>query len=313
MQNPHVSVIFPVYNGQRYLRKAIESVLGQTYNEFTLLICDDCSTDNSLEIIQSYADHRIKLLQNSVNRGLFPTLNRLIQATETEYIRIFAQDDIMKPDCLAREILFHQQHPEIGMSYCHRDTIDREGNVILYAPEDNTPDVVSPDLGNQISFYYGSMPGNIANVMLKRSVLNEVGLFREDMKVSGDFEMWVRIMGKYPIGFIRESLIYLRSHQGQFSRKKGINVIFIKEDQEIFATLTERLPSQIKPHALAYRQRHHYTQYIHHIFRCLLAGDWQTAVKTYQAVSQLDNVLVLIWWWVVTGNSRWLRKSPKFV
>jgi hypothetical protein len=82
MQNPHVSVIFPVYNGQRYLRKAIESVLGQTCSEFTLLICDDCSTDNSLEIIQSYADHRIKLLQNSVNRALFPNSLTILNIVE---------------------------------------------------------------------------------------------------------------------------------------------------------------------------------------------------------------------------------------
>jgi glycosyltransferase involved in cell wall biosynthesis len=298
IESPKISIVFPVYNGEKYLKKAITSVLEQTYKEFEFIICDDCSTDKSIDIVESYSDERIKFLKNTTNQGLFKTLNFMIQESKSEYIRLWAQDDIMKPQCLEMELQFHYQHPEVGMSYCARDLIDKAGKVIFYAPEDETPDVVIPELANQISFYHGSMPGNIANVMLKKSVLSDVGLFREDMRVSGDFEMWVRIMEKYPLGFVRQSLIYLRSHDEQFSRRRGSCVASMRENKEIFDTLMKRLPPQLAKYANTYRSYHHHTQYIHHVIRNILSLDLQIAFESYQEISKFENIFALIPLWV---------------
>lgn len=313
MNVPKISVILPVYNGEAYLRESLESVLLQTYKNFDFIICDDDSKDNSVKIIESYQDERIKFLKNQTNQGLFKTLNILIAEANSEYIRIWTQDDIMKPECLEQEIEFHQRHSEIGMTYCRRDPIDEHSQVISYILKDDTPDIISADLANQISFYHGSMPGNIATVMLKKSVLNNVGLFREDMIVAGDFEMWVRIMEHYPIGYIHQSLIKLRSHSAQFSRWRGINVVFMRENREIFATLMKRLPPELLNHAQQYMRWHHHTQYVHYMFRSLLAGDLETAVKSFQEITKFENIFTLTYLWLMTGNRRWWKKEPKYL
>ena len=85
--NHRLSIVLPVYNGERYLRQAIDSVLAQSYGDFDLLICNDASTDNSAEIIESYRDRRITVSHHRTNVGLFKTLNRAIAQTSGEWVR----------------------------------------------------------------------------------------------------------------------------------------------------------------------------------------------------------------------------------
>lgn len=238
MNEPPISIIFPVYNGSRYLRLSLESLLSQTFRDFELIIWNDGSSDNSEAIIRSFQDERIRYFKNLQNRGLFPTLNSAIREARGRWIRLWSQDDIMKPHCLEVEFAFNELNGEIGMSYCARDIIDGDGNITLPAPFDSTPDIVSPMLASQIMFYHGSIAGNIANVTLRRSILDDLGFFREDLVVSGDLEMWVRIAKHAPIGFIRLSLMCLRSHDGQFSRRRGIAITFLQEDYPLFDELS---------------------------------------------------------------------------
>jgi len=92
--NPLVTVLMPVYNGEKYLAEAIESVLNQTFADFELLIIDDCSSDNSVEIIQSYNDNRLKLIINEENIGQSSTMNKAIELAEGKYIARLDQDDL---------------------------------------------------------------------------------------------------------------------------------------------------------------------------------------------------------------------------
>jgi len=308
-----ISVILPVFNGEKYLHESIDSLLAQNYKDFEIIIWDDGSTDSTPGIIANYRDSRIKVFSNTVNRGLFKTLNLAINRAQGKYIRLWSYDDIMKPRCLETEIMFQRQHPEIGMSYCARDAIDGLGKVIANAPEDKTPEIISPELAAQIMFYYGSIAGNISTVMIKKAVLDDVGLFREDMEQSADFDMWVRISGKYPIGFIHESLIYLRKHINQFSRLKGMGAVFIKEDREVIQKLTERLPRQILSYAKVYNRWHRYIKYVHYMMRCLLSGDLKTAARVYKEIQSMDNLFLLIGLWFISANGRWLKKRPRFV
>src|SRR5262249_19641802 len=158
------------------------------------------------EATASFCDPRIRRFANCRNQGLFPTLNLASAQCRADLIRLWAQDDRMLPHCLEREVAFSERHPEIGMSYCQRYLIDGSGSRVSGPAEDGTPEVVEPWLANQLSFYWGSMPGNISTVMLRRSARDRVGPFAA-LRVSGDFDMWARIMEHYPIGFIREPLI----------------------------------------------------------------------------------------------------------
>lgn len=112
---PRVTVLMPIYNGGKYLREAIDSILGQTYHDFEFVIIDDGSTDNSVEIIQSFKDERIRLILNEKNIGLPSTLNKGIDLSNGEYIVRMDQDDISLPTRLERQVRFMDNYPEVGV------------------------------------------------------------------------------------------------------------------------------------------------------------------------------------------------------
>jgi glycosyltransferase involved in cell wall biosynthesis len=312
MSSPSVSVVLPVYNGEDYLRTAIESVLNQTFEDFELVACDDASTDESPEILASYDDSRVRVLRNDRNQRLFPTLNRLIRASAAPLVRLWGQDDRMKSHCLEREQEFWKTHPDLGMTYCQRDAIDADGNTIRSAPPDDTPEVLTGSHVAQISFYHGSMPGNISSVTLSREALDDVGLFREDMEVSGDFEMWVRLSASYRTGFIDEPLIDLRSHTEQLSRRAGVRAKFIRENEEIYERLFERLPPSIRDHARRYNRWHRDVFYVHSMLRALSAGEWDAARDIYAVLDRWTNVPAAIARWLISGNGRWLKPKCRY-
>jgi len=114
---PKVSVVMPVYNGAKYLRQAIESVLSQTFCEFEFIIVDDCSADASIEIIRSYGDPRIKLVCNETNRGVAQSCNIGISRSQGVYIARMDADDISLPERFTRQVAFldtHAQHGVVG-------------------------------------------------------------------------------------------------------------------------------------------------------------------------------------------------------
>ena len=92
MNNPMVSVIMPVYNGEKYIRKALESILNQTFQDFELIIIDDCGNDSSMIIVNEYKDSRIRVFHNNVNKGIAFSRNRAIQESKGKYIAIMDDD-----------------------------------------------------------------------------------------------------------------------------------------------------------------------------------------------------------------------------
>ena len=113
--NPLVTVLMPVYNGEKYLKEAIESILNQTFKDFEFLIINDGSTDNSVKIIQSFNDLRIRLIHNESNIGLIKTLNKGLKLSNGKYIARMDCDDVSLPKRLSVQINFMEKHPEIGV------------------------------------------------------------------------------------------------------------------------------------------------------------------------------------------------------
>ena len=239
--NPAITITLPVYNGGAYLIKSIESVLNQTFKNFELLIVDDCSTDDSFKYLQSLDDPRITVFKNEKNQGLFYNLNFLIKKSNTALVKLWAQDDIMYDNCLEEIFKFYSDFPQVGFMYTGGDVINEEGNLIIMETIDTTPPIISTSLHSRIAFFTGSIAGNISNVTLTKKALEKTGLFNESMKISGDFDMWVRIAQYFPVGFIKNKLIRIRNHTGQLSRQEIYYINHLKEDRIVYSHLMSYL------------------------------------------------------------------------
>ena len=195
------------------------------------------------------------------------------------------------------------------MSYCASDRIDGAGRLTRPAPHDATPTIISPSLAAQISYYFGSMPGNVSTVMVHRAVLDRVGLFRS-MRQAGDFELWTRISGKYPIGFIRESLVEVRVHPKQFSLWAGEGVASMREQKAILRTLFERLPPDLRSYATMYNRRTRHVYFMNYFLRSVLQGDFRTAKGAFGELADMNHFFSLFLLWLVTANGRWFHPKP---
>lgn len=290
---PVISVILPVYNGGDFLKLSIESVLQQDLVDFEFLILDDCSTDGSWNFIERINDPRVTRYRNEKNRGLFYNLNFLVSKSQADLIKLWAQDDIIYPNCLSSVVAMHNKYPNLGFSYTGKEFIDQYGNEKLVNYVDNTPEIISSELHARISFFTGSIAGNIANVCIRREALNKVGPFREDMKISADFDMWVRLAKEHDTCFIREKLTRLRHHSGQLSQKGSLYIYHVKEDIEVFQNLLGYVEPAIHKEGKMLLRKHKFVFYYTLMVKELLHGRFHSAYDFYRELANADNFLKL--------------------
>jgi glycosyltransferase involved in cell wall biosynthesis len=308
---PRISIILPVYNGADYLEACLGSLLAQTLTEFEVIVGDDGSTDGSLALLERYADRRFRIFGGEPNRGLFPNINRLLPHTRAPLVRIFCQDDLLEPTCLAEEVAFFEQHPAIGMSFCKTYRIDATGAVMGRCGLGDMPEVVPPSLSLQLFYYYGCLPGNLSTVVMRREHLERAGPFDSSMHVAADYAMWVRLCAEAPLGVIHQRLVRLRLHARQLSRWSSSGTQFVVENRAIQTWLRARLPERIRGSARRYAHMRQEVLAVHHALRCLLGGRSGELLRTSQALGWRD-FLIGSFFWLATANNRLYRPRPRF-
>lgn len=293
-----ITIILPVYNGMQYLEKSVMSVLNQQFKDFELLIIDDCSTDGSWEYLTKLKDKRVTLFRNEKNSGLFFNLNFLIKKSASPIIKIWSQDDVMYLDCLKEVIFFHELHTEIGFSYTDRDIIDKDGTIFNFERNDATPEIVSPSLHARIAFITGSIAGNISNVAINRRVLDNVGLFNEGMKISGDFEMWVRLAKDHPVGFIKKRLIQLRNHNQQLSGQEKYFIFHLREDIEAYKILFSYISKEEQAEGVRLLRNSKLLFYYTLMLKAVLKGKFMTGYNFLKLLSSFDNFFIVTGYYI---------------
>ncbi|MFV9504992.1 MAG: glycosyltransferase family 2 protein [Oscillochloridaceae bacterium umkhey_bin13] len=312
-QAPDISIVIPVYNGLPHLRTCLDSLQAQTHTNFEVLIRDDGSRDGSTELIARYsADPRIRVLPGGHNLGLFPNTNTLIREIRAPLVRVLCQDDMLEPACLATEVAFFAQHPEIGMAYGKVLSIDATGKPLGYWPVEGHPAVMPPAMSMQLFYYYGCIVGNLSNACMRRTVIDELGLFDENYPVAGDYEMWVRICMRYPLGVIHEPILRVRSHIGQLSRTVVSSVAAIRETRQIRDIILPTLPTLIQSYARQYSRMRHGVLDMHYAFRRLLVGDMRTFMAILHCLGLSDTVSGSFFW-LVTVDNHLFSPKPRFV
>lgn len=184
---PKVTVLMPVYNGEKYLREAINSILNQTFTDFEFLIIDDGSKDKTEGIIRSYTDPRIRLLTNKKNQGVVHSLNKGIESAKGKYIARMDADDLSMPERLNDEVNFLEKNPDHSLVGTMRYTMNdkRQIKSLAFAVFDNEDIQLYLAFGN--IFTHGS-------VMIRKSVLLDNDL-RYNLKAKHfeDFDLWIKI------------------------------------------------------------------------------------------------------------------------
>jgi glycosyltransferase involved in cell wall biosynthesis len=184
--SPKISVVMSVYNGDGYIRPAIESILNQTFKDFEFIIIDDGSTDSTNDIISCYDDRRIILIEQE-NRGLSPSLNTGIRIASGEYIARMDADDISHIERFEKQIQFMDSNPEYVMVGTNAIVMDREGTVIHPLVHPTKDSEIRRMLLRGNAFVHGT-------VLFRRDVSMKAGLYDEDFfQLSEDLLFWRKV------------------------------------------------------------------------------------------------------------------------
>jgi glycosyltransferase involved in cell wall biosynthesis len=187
---PLISVIIPVYNGEKTIQETIESVLNQTFKDFELLIINDGSQDATLDIVERIKDPRLKVF-SCPNAGVSATRNRGISLASGEYISFIDADDLWTPDKLEAQLRVLQENPKAAVAYSWTDHIDESGHFFRQGPHSNfTGDVYGMLL-------LSDFVGNGSNPLIRSQAFTEVGGFDESLIPAADWDMWLRLAACY--------------------------------------------------------------------------------------------------------------------
>jgi len=127
LSKPKVSVCIPVFNGGEYIEETIHSILLQTFEDYQLIVCDNCSEDDTEEIVRSFDDSRIVYVRNDKNLGLVGNANRCLDLAGSEFINIFHHDDLMLPENLQKKVRVLDEHPNVGFVHSNLILFDQKG------------------------------------------------------------------------------------------------------------------------------------------------------------------------------------------
>lgn len=206
---PQVTVLMSVYNGEQFLREAMDSILRQTFSDFEFLIINDGSTDNSTQILQSYHDPRIHLVNSQTNLGLIASLNKGLRLAQGRYIARMDCDDISLPQRLERQVEFMNAHEDIGMCGAWFKKFQGPKGLVVRPPTES--DEIKCMLFMNSAFGHPT-------VMMRQNLIARFGLYYDaDFSHAEDYNLWVRFADHTKLANLPDVLLHYREHTLQVS------------------------------------------------------------------------------------------------
>lgn len=237
LQTPLVSVIMPAYNAEKFIRQAIDSILGQTYTNWELLVADDGSADKTPEIVKIFTseDSRVKLFSNKKNEGLLKTRNKLIKLSKGDYIAFQDADDYSAPERLYLQLNEFDKNADLGICGTNIQIVSEQCKPIRVHKR--------PPLHNEITEKmkeFNQFGG--ATLMIKRSALNDVGLFRQFFNglACQEYDLAYLIIEKYKSANIQKPLYYYRMHENSNSKIISIDRVLAYDLVQTLAIQREK-------------------------------------------------------------------------
>lgn len=207
---PKVSIVLPTYNGERYLRQSVDSILAQTYKDWELIIVDDCSTDKTAEIVDMYceSDSRIRIIHNTHNQKLPQSLNNGFAVAKGQYLTWTSDDNLYLQDALAVMARYLDEHKDVYMVRGAMESIDKSGDIIGQ----------SEPYSNEKMYEVNCLG---ACFLYRREVREKVGDYAVDMFCVEDYDYWLRTLAYFgEIVPIDKILYQYRRHESSLSMMK---------------------------------------------------------------------------------------------
>ena len=256
---PKVSVIIPNYNHALYLPKRIESVLAQTYKDYELIILDDCSPDNSREVISDYAEKHsdIKTHFNTKNSGSpFAQWNKGTELATGEYLWFAESDDFCDPELLETLVPLLDTHPHVGLAYCQTYLVNEQG-AIKNSYQKNLEFIYESDAwqkpfikdGKEACrdwlLFHNPIP-NASGVLMRKSAFVAAGMADMTMKLNGDWFLYARLLADNDLAFTPRLLNYFRVHEQTQRQRANVDGTVYNEIIRINDFIRENVPDSDK-------------------------------------------------------------------
>lgn len=229
-----LTIILPVYNGQTFLNKCIDSILNQSYKNYEFLIIDDCSTDNSKDIINNYHDSRINFSINKRNIGLTQTLNKGLSLAGGKYIARIDQDDTSEKDRIIKQIEYLENNPSTKLIGTWCSIIDENDNFIKSIHYPCTRKSILEAFVSYNPFIHSS-------VIFDKETVLDLGGYPSSYIHAQDFYLWYKIASKYETHNISEELVKIRWHN-QRATNSELNSKYIEKESLYIYNLALKNP-----------------------------------------------------------------------
>jgi glycosyltransferase involved in cell wall biosynthesis len=216
--DPRVTVFVPTYNRARWLPEAISSALRQTYESFVVVVSDNCSTDETADVVARFDDPRVTYVRQDEHVGLNEHFNRCYALAQTEYMFLIPDDDVMQPDALARTVAVLDAHPNVGLVHGCATLVDERDATIAAAH--HMTGLEHDEIERSHTFIRRALEAgyrvHASTALLRTEALSDVSLRDDEFPVT-DVGLWLRLALRWDVAFLRRTLALVRVHTGAYT------------------------------------------------------------------------------------------------
>jgi glycosyltransferase involved in cell wall biosynthesis len=272
--SPRVTVIVPTFDRERYLAEAIQSVLGQAFTDFELLIVDDGSSDGTAALVRRFADARIHYIHQD-HRGISAALNTGLRAARGELVARLDSDDRWAPDLLSTLVPLLDRHAELGAAFGKGQIMDERGR-----PLGETRGFAPRFPGDSLrSLLHDDFTCNIA-LLARRACLEQAGPYDEGLVANEDWDMWLRVARRHPFAFVDRVLAWIRYHDHSMTALASPRFITVLETRTVPLDKLFR-DDTLPATARAMRADAYANVYLFRGLRWLQARDYRQAAREF--------------------------------